>query len=71
VSNTAKAAEAVPHFIQRRVLPIVFASSSGHTEYVLDTLVGSLKSITRRKGIATAKRDQGLFEHLASRLGEI
>src|SRR5258708_35888218 len=40
------AAEAVPHFIQRRVLHIVFASTSGHTEYVVDALIGSLKSIT-------------------------
>jgi flavodoxin I len=31
VNNTANAAEAVPHFIQRRVLHIVFASTSGHT----------------------------------------
>src|ERR1700722_6314647 len=28
--------------IQRRSLHIVFASTSGHTEYVVDTLIGSL-----------------------------
>ena len=46
MNNTANAAEAVPHFIQRRVLHIVFASTSGHTEYVVDALIDSLKSIT-------------------------
>jgi flavodoxin I len=44
--NSAANAEAVPHFIQRRVLHIVFASTSGHTEYVVDTLIGSLKGAT-------------------------
>jgi flavodoxin I len=39
------AAEAIPRFIQRRVLHIVFASTSGHTEYVVDALIDSLKSI--------------------------
>jgi flavodoxin len=43
VNNTANAA---PHFIQRRVIHIVFASTSGHTEYVVDALTSSLKSIT-------------------------
>jgi flavodoxin I len=38
VNNTANAADAVQHFIQRR-LHIVFASTSGHTEYVVDALV--------------------------------
>jgi flavodoxin I len=45
VNNAANAAEAVPHVIQRRVLHIVFASTSGHTAYVVDALIGSLKSI--------------------------
>jgi flavodoxin I len=45
VNNIATAAEAVPHLIQRRVLHIVFASTSGHTEYVVDALVDFLKSI--------------------------
>ena len=40
------ATEAVPQFTQRRVLYIVFASTSGHTEYVVDALTDSLKSIT-------------------------
>jgi flavodoxin I len=45
VSNIARAADAVPHFVQRRVLHVVFASTSGHTEYVVDALIDSLKSI--------------------------
>ena len=45
MSNTISAAENVPHFVQRRSLHIVFASTSGHTEYVVDALIGSLKSI--------------------------
>ena len=46
VINSANIVGTVPHFIQRRVLHIVFASTSGHTEYVVDALVDSLKSIT-------------------------
>jgi flavodoxin I len=45
VNNIVNAAEAAPQFIQRRVLHIVFASTSGHTEYVVDALIDSLKSI--------------------------
>ena len=45
MNNIANAVEAVPHFIQRRLLHIVFASTSGHTEYVVDALIGSLKSV--------------------------
>jgi len=44
VNNIANAA-AVPHFIQRRSLHTVFASTSGHTEYVVEALIDSLKSI--------------------------
>jgi flavodoxin I len=40
------AAEAIPQFIQRRVLHVVFASTSGHTEYVVDALIDSLRSST-------------------------
>jgi flavodoxin I len=43
VSN---AAEAIPQFIPRRVLHIVFASTSGHAEYVMDALIDSLKRTT-------------------------
>lgn len=43
MSDVAKAA---PQFIRRRVLHIVFASTSGHTEYVVEALIDSLKSIT-------------------------
>jgi flavodoxin I len=45
VNNIVNAAETVPQFIQRRVLHIVFASTSGHTEYVVDALIDSLKNI--------------------------
>jgi flavodoxin I len=44
VSNTANVAETVPNFVQLRSLHVVFASTSGHTEYVVDALVESLKS---------------------------
>jgi flavodoxin len=47
VNNIANAAEAVPHFVQRRSLHIIFASTSGHTQYVVDALVDSLKGITQ------------------------
>jgi flavodoxin I len=43
VSNITNPVGAVPQFTQRRVLHIVFASTSGHTEYVVDTLIDSLK----------------------------
>ena len=46
MNNIANATEAVPHFAQRRCLHIVFASTSGHTEYVVNALIDSLKSIT-------------------------
>ena len=45
MNDTTIAAEAVPHVIQRQVLHIVFASTSGHTEYVVEALISSLKSI--------------------------
>jgi flavodoxin I len=41
VSN---AAEAIPQSTQPRILHIVFASTSGHTAYVVDALIDSLKS---------------------------
>ena len=42
---TTSAVDAVPHFSQRRAVRIVFASTSGHTEYVVDALTDCLKSI--------------------------
>jgi flavodoxin I len=46
VNQIVNATEVVPPIIHRRVLHIVFASTSGHTEYVVDALTDSLKSIT-------------------------
>jgi len=46
VDNIFNVAEAVPQVIQRRVLHIVFASTSGHTAYVVDALIDSLKRTT-------------------------
>jgi flavodoxin I len=47
VNNIAIAAEAVPHVVQRLSCHIVFASTSGHTEYVVQALIESLRSTTR------------------------
>jgi flavodoxin len=46
VNNIANVTEAIPQVIQRRVVHIVFASTSGHTEYVVEALIDSLKSTT-------------------------
>src|SRR5712664_848532 len=46
VNDIANAAEATSQFFKRRSLHIVFASTSGHTKYVVDALIDSLKSIT-------------------------
>ena len=46
MNNIANAAEAVPHVLQRRSLHIVVASTSGHTEYVVEALIESLKKIS-------------------------
>src|SRR6201997_4195676 len=45
MAKIANAVGGVPDFIRRRSLHIVFASTSGHTEYVVDALIDSLKSI--------------------------
>jgi flavodoxin I len=45
VSNIANAARTASHFVQRRFLRVVFASTSGHTEYVVEALIDSLKTI--------------------------
>ena len=44
--DTTNVADAVPHLSKRRAVRIVFASTSGHTEYVVDALTDSLKSIS-------------------------
>ena len=45
MDNIANAVGGVPDFLRRRSLHIVFASTSGHTEYVVDALIDSLKSL--------------------------
>ena len=45
MNNTADTVETVSHFAQRRSLHIVFASTSGHTKYVVDALIDSLRAI--------------------------
>jgi flavodoxin I len=44
VDNVANAAHAGPHITQRRSVHIVYASTSGHTEYVVEALIDSLKT---------------------------
>ena len=46
MNNIVNATEVIPQFIQRRVLHIVFSSTSGHTEYVVNALINSLKRTT-------------------------
>jgi flavodoxin I len=45
VNNIANATAPAPHFAQRQNLHIVFASTSGHTKYVVDVLIDSLRTI--------------------------
>jgi len=44
VSNIANDTGAAQQYVQRRILHIIFASTSGHTEYVVDALAEFLKS---------------------------
>jgi flavodoxin I len=48
VNNIANTPEAVPYLVQHRSLHIVFASTSGHTAYVVGALIDFLKSTTPR-----------------------
>jgi flavodoxin I len=45
VNHVANAAGGVPELIRRHFLHIVFASTSGHTKYVVDALIDRLKDI--------------------------
>jgi flavodoxin I len=69
VNNIANAAEAVPRFVQRRVLHIVFASTSGHTKYVVEALIDSLKSIVPSWEIEETMAEKTLPQDLLS--GEV
>jgi flavodoxin I len=66
MNNIANAAEGVPHSIQRRFLHIVFASTSGHTEYVVEALISSLKSINQGWEIKKTRAEKAQLEDLLS-----
>jgi flavodoxin I len=66
VNNTANAADTVPHFIQRRTLHIVFASTSGHTEYVVEALTSSLESMPSGWEIEQTKAEKAQPQDLLS-----
>jgi flavodoxin I len=66
LNNNVNAAEAPPQFIPRRVLHIVFASTSGHTEYVVDALIDSLKSIIPRWEIEETRAEKTQPQDLLS-----
>ena len=66
MNDFANAAEAVPHFVQRRVLHIVFASTSGHTEYVVDALIDSLRRTTPDWEIEETKAEKTQPQDLLS-----
>jgi flavodoxin I len=66
VNNIVTAAEAVPRFTQRRALHIVFASTSGHTEYVVDTLTDSLRSFTQGWEIEATRAEKTQPQDLLS-----
>ena len=66
MNNIANASEAVPHFAQRRVLHIVFASTSGHTEYVVEALIDSLVSISSDWEIKETMAERAQREDLLS-----
>jgi flavodoxin len=66
VNNIANAAEAVPHFVQRRSFHIVFASTSGHTEYVVEALIDFLKSTIPGWGIEETMAEKAQPQDLLS-----
>jgi flavodoxin I len=66
VNNIANAAEAVPHVVQRRSFHIVFASTSGHTEYVVEALIDSLKSTIPGWGIEETMAEKAQPQDLLS-----
>jgi flavodoxin I len=66
VNNIVDSAEAVPQLIQRRVLHIVLASTSGHTEYVVDALIDCLKNIIPGWGIKETRAEKAQPQDLLS-----
>jgi flavodoxin I len=66
VNNITNATEAVPHFVQRRCLRIVFASTSGHTEYVVEALIDFFKSTITGWGIEETMAEKAQPQDLLS-----
>ena len=66
MNSIADPAGAVPQFPQRRVLHIVFASASGHTEYVVDALIDSLKNTIPGWEIEATMAEKALPQDLLS-----
>src|SRR6201989_3722398 len=66
MNKIANDAEGVPHSIQRRVLHIVFASTSGHTEYVVEALISSLKGIGQGWEIKKTRAEKAQLKDLLS-----
>jgi flavodoxin I len=64
VSNIANAARAASHLVQRRFLHVVFASTSGHTEYVVEALIDSLKTIAPGWEIDETLAEKAQPQHL-------
>ena len=66
MNDIADAAEAAPHFVQRRSFHIVFASTSGHTQYVVEALIDSLKSTIPGWGIDETMAEKAQPQDLLS-----
>ena len=66
MNDIANASEAAPHSVQRRSLHIVFASTSGHTAYVVEALIDALKSITPSWEIEETMAEQAQPQDLLS-----
>ena len=66
MSNIANTAEVTSDVVQRLVLHIVLASTSGHTEYVVEALAGSLKSAAPRWEIEETMAEKAQPQDLLS-----
>lgn len=66
MNNITNADESVSRPISRRLLHIVYASTSGHTEYVIEKLSDCLKSITQNWEIEKTRAEKALPQELLS-----